>query len=217
MKLTENTLNTLKNFSNINESILIHAGTKQSTIDKDDAILAEAVIDVDFPVKFGIYDLRNFLMNVTTLNNPELKFADRYVDIDDGNISLRYFFSEPKLIYSPPEDSSPAMDNPDVTFVLTNANFQKLLRVSALNGLDILSVIGQNGEIMVQSRENKKDSSTTANMKIGDYTGRDFDISFKISNLRMIPNDYTVKINLEGYALFENSDNTLRYFVALET
>lgn len=216
MKLTDNTLTILKNFANINESIIIAKGTKQRTIDRDDAIMAEAEVDIDFPRNFGIYDLRNFLMNVSTLGNPEVTFYENYMEINDGNIRLNYYYSAQNLIYSPPEDADIAIENPDVQFELSNTNFQRLIRVSDLNGLQILGVIGKDGEILLQSVEEKQDSSTTATMKIAEYDGKEFKISFKISNLKLIPQDYTVKINLDGVALFENKDKTLRYFVALE-
>lgn len=215
MKLTDNTLAILKNFANINESIIIAKGTKQRTIDRDDAIMAEAEVDFDFPRNFGIYDLRNFLMNVSALGNPEVTFHENHMEINDGNIRLNYYYSAQNLIYSPP-DAELAIDKPDVEFELSNSNFQRLIRVSDLNGLQILGVVGKDGEILLQSVEEKQDSSTTATMKIAEYSGTEFKISFKIANLKLIPQDYTVKINLDGFALFENKDKTLRYFVALE-
>ena len=56
MKLSEKTLNLLKNFSTINQSILFKQGSSLRTISVMKNILAEAVIDEEIPQDFGIYD-----------------------------------------------------------------------------------------------------------------------------------------------------------------
>ena len=61
MKLSDSTLTLLKNFSNINQSILFKEGNSLRTISVMKNILAEATIDEDFPKDFGIYDLNQFL------------------------------------------------------------------------------------------------------------------------------------------------------------
>ena len=61
MKLSEKTLNLLKNFSSINQSILFKKGSSLRTISVMKNILAEAQIDEDLPKDFGIYDLNQFL------------------------------------------------------------------------------------------------------------------------------------------------------------
>ena len=58
MKLSDKTLNLLKNFSNINQSILVKQGV--CVLSQMKNILAEATIDEDFPKDFGIYDLNQF-------------------------------------------------------------------------------------------------------------------------------------------------------------
>jgi len=49
MKLSEKTLNILKNFSSINQSILVKQGNQLRTISVAKNILAEAEIKEDFP------------------------------------------------------------------------------------------------------------------------------------------------------------------------
>ncbi len=54
MKLSEKTISLLKNFSDINQSILFKKGNKLRTIPVMKNILAEADIPEDFPEDFGI-------------------------------------------------------------------------------------------------------------------------------------------------------------------
>ena len=61
MKLSESTLLLLKNFKDINQSILFKKGNKLRTISVMKNILAEATISEEIPTDFGIYDLSQFL------------------------------------------------------------------------------------------------------------------------------------------------------------
>ena len=64
MKLSDKTINLLKNFSDINQSILFKKGNKLRTISVMKNIMAEAEVQEDFPKDFAIYDLTQFLRGV---------------------------------------------------------------------------------------------------------------------------------------------------------
>ena len=59
MKLSSATLEVLKNFSNINQSIAVTTGSKLKTVNSLKNILAHATVEEDFPKEFAIYDLRS--------------------------------------------------------------------------------------------------------------------------------------------------------------
>ena len=61
MNLSDNTVNILKNFAGINNSILVKQGNQLRTISVAKNILAEAEIPEDFPRDVAIYDLNQFL------------------------------------------------------------------------------------------------------------------------------------------------------------
>jgi len=75
MKLSEKTLNILKNFSSINQSILVKQGNQLRTISVAKNILAEAEIKEDFPRDFAIYDLNQFLNGLSLHQDPEMDFS----------------------------------------------------------------------------------------------------------------------------------------------
>ena len=89
MKLSEQTLTVLKNFASINSGVVLQKGNVQKTISPEQTILFEAKLEDNIPEPFGIYDLNQFLGNVTTLKNPELTFSDKSVIMDDGDIQLK--------------------------------------------------------------------------------------------------------------------------------
>ena len=216
MKLSENTLAVLKNFASINSGVVLGAGKAQRTISPEKSILVEATLDDDIPTQFGIYDLNQFLGNLTTLRNPELTFSKEGVILDDGELSFEYRACSANLIITPPEKEL-VLKSVDVTFFLPNDTLQKLIKVATMNGLPNLSVVGKNGQLLLKIHERSNDTSNSGTIQIGDYAGQDFTASFKTDNLKLLPNDYNVEIQKGAFAKFENVAKTLKYFIALET
>jgi hypothetical protein len=219
MKFSENTLAALKNFASINSGVVLNAGNVQKTISPEKAVLVEAVLEDAIPFQFGIYDLNQFLGNVSALDNPEIKFHDNRVIMDNGQISLNYYSSTISTIITPPEKEL-VMKNVDVSFSLTNNILQTLLRLAAMNNLTHLSVVGKDGEIRLQTHEKANDTSNFASFKLNDYNGTDFIASFKVENIKLIPADYDVEIQLNAFAKFvANSGiykDKIKYWIALE-
>lgn len=216
MKLSENTLSVLKNFSAINSGLVLQKGNIQKTISPEKSILVEAELEDAIPEQFGIYDLNQFLGNVTTLGNPDLAFSENAVMMNDGDIAFNYYSCSPNLIVSPP-DKELKLKQVDVTFTLTNAILSKLLKLAAMNNLTHLSVVGKNGEIRLQTHEKANDTSNYASFKLNDYNGEDFTASFKVENIKLIAGDYDVEIQLGAFAKFTSKNAKIKYFIALET
>ena len=220
MKLSENTLSVLKNFSAINSGLVLQKGNVQKTISPEKSILVEVELEDAIPSEFGIYDLNQFLGNVTTLASPELNFTENSVLMSDGSITFNYYSCSTNLIVSPP-DKELKLKQVDVSFALTNVVLSKLLKLAAMNNLSHLSVVGKNGEIRLQMHERANDTSNFASFKLNDYDGADFMASFKVDNIKLVPGDYDVEIQLGAFAKFTASSGVfkdkIKYFIALET
>ena len=61
MKLSNDTIDVLKNFSTINPNLVIEPGQSVQTISESKTIMAKSEIVEDFPNPVGIYDLNEFL------------------------------------------------------------------------------------------------------------------------------------------------------------
>ena len=61
MKISKQTFDVLKNFSEINENLLIKPGNKLQTISVMKNVLAEATVEETFDKEFAIYDLNSLL------------------------------------------------------------------------------------------------------------------------------------------------------------
>ena len=207
MKLSENTLSVLKNFASINGGVVLSSGKVQKTISPEKSILVEATVDDDIPTQFGIYDLNQFLGNLTTLRNPELTFSSDAVKLDDGELSFDYRACSANLIITPP-DKELVLKSVDVTFSLPNVTLQKLIKVATMNNLPNLSVVGKNGELLLKIHERANDTSNSGTIKIGDYAGQDFTATFKTDNLKLLPNDYNVEIQKDRKSTRLNSSHS---------
>lgn len=215
MKLSENTLTILKNFAVINDGLVLRKGNLQRSMATDKSVLVEAEFTETIPQEFGIYDLSQFLGNITTLNEPELQFRNNDVIMADDMITLTYRSCSPSLVVSPP-DKKLELKSVDVQFDLTAASLQKMLKIAAMNNFPVLVVEGKNGKIGIRCHDDS-DTSNTAEMHMCDYTGPDVSFKFKTENLNMIPGDYVVKIQEKAFAVFENKNAPIKYFVAIQS
>ena len=215
MKLSDNTLSLLKNFSTINQSILFKQGSKLRTISVMKNILAEATVDEELPKDFGIYDLSQFLNGLSLHQSPELDFAnDGHVVIKEGRMRSKYFFADPNVIITPPEK---AIDLPseDVSFELRTEQLDKLLKAAAVYQLPDLAVVGGEGVVKIVVRDKKNDTSNEFAVVVGE-TDKEFSFNFKVENIKIFPGTYKVVISKKLLARFVNKANNLTYFIALE-
>ena len=215
MKLSDKTINLLKNFSDINQSILFKKGNKLRTISVMKNILAEADVPEDFPKDFGIYDLNQFLRGVFLHNQPELDFAnDGHVVIREGKTRSKYFFADPSVIVTPP-DKELTLPNVDVEFELSTEQLDKVRKAVLAFQLPDLSVVGEAGVVKLVVHDKKNDTSNDFQVIVGE-TESEFCFNFKVENIKILPGAYKVAISSKLLSRFTNSDYDLTYYIALE-
>ena len=215
MKLSEKTLTLLKNFSNINQSILFKQGSSLRTISVMKNILAEATIDEDLPTDFGIYDLGQFLNGLALHTRPELDFQNEgYVYIKEGRMRSKYFFADPKVIVTPPEKEI-TLPSEDVSFTLSTDQLDKLLKAAGIYQLPDLTVVGKNGVVKIQVRDRKNDTSNDFAITVGE-TDSTFSFNFKVENIKILPGTYDVVVSKKLLSRFTSQNYNLKYYIALE-
>ena len=215
MKLSDSTLTLLKNFSNINQSILFKQGKSLRTISVMKNILAEATINEELPKDFGIYDLNQFLNGLSLHNNPDLDFEnDNFVVIKEGRSRSKYFFADPNVIVKPPEKSI-ELPTEDVSFELKTEQLDKLLKAAGIYQLPDLAVIGENGVVKLVVRDKKNDTSNDFSVVVGETEGN-FVFNFKVENIKLIPGSYDVVVSQKLLSKFTCREHDLTYYIALE-
>ncbi len=215
MKLSKSTLDILKNFKEINQSILFKKGNSLKTISVMKNILAEATIEDELPKDFGIYDLSQFLNGIDLHQSPDLDFTnDNHVVIKEGKIRSKYFFAEPQCIVTPPEKPI-TLPSEDAVFDLSTDQLDKLLKAASIYQLPDLAVIGGDGVVKVVVRDKKNDASNDFAITVGE-TDATFSFNFKVENIKILPGTYNVVVSQKNLSRFTNKNQDLVYFIALE-
>jgi|21_taG_2_1085346.scaffolds.fasta_scaffold37643_2 hypothetical protein len=217
MKLSSETIDVLKNFSNINQNILIKEGDKVRTMSTMKNILAQASITEAFPRDFGIYDLTEFLGVMSLVGDPELEFNDSYLTINGGGAKIKYFFSDPSILISPP-DTFNAPDT-DVQLNISQDTLSNVLKASAVMQLPDVVINKIQGDVpaTVSVADLKNPTSNSFSEKIDDRATEAFNFNFKAENLKVIPGNYDVSVSSQ--ALVSHWTNTVKdvdYWIALE-
>ena len=215
MKLSKSTLDILKNFSNINQSICFKEGTELSTLSIQKNILSRAIVEEKFPKNFAIYDLSEFLSGLTLFEDPDFNFDnDNYVIIKDKRNSSRYFFADPSTIVQPPENRV-ELPSKDICFTVAWADISNVIKAAAIYQIEDLAVVGENGVVKLVVRDKKNDTSNTYAVQVGE-TDSSFTFNFKVENLKLLPGDYDVTISQQNASLFRDVNRDLEYLIALE-
>ena len=161
MKLSDNTLNILKNFSTINPNLVFKEGNQLKTISVAKNILATATIDETIPSEFGIYDLPEFLSVIGLIEDAELVIGDTSAKIRGDGDSLNYFFSDVSNLTTPQKDIT--MPKCEIEFDLTEVSLGKLRRAASTMGVSEVLVVGEeNGVgISIQVVDTKNPTSNS--------------------------------------------------------
>ena len=215
MQLSSDTIAVLKNFSDINQNILVKPGNTIQTISTLKNILAQAEIKEKFDNEFAIYDLPEFLRAYDLFDKSELKFnGAQNMTIKDANgrQSIKYYFADKSVVVAPTKTIN--MPDKFVTFTLKKENFAKLMRgVTTLNLPDI-AVKGDGKEISIVAVD-KKTPSNDYSIVVGE-SDKKFTAYFKTENFKMIQDDYDVAISKAKISHFINKSKPMQYWIAIE-
>jgi len=216
MKLSNETIDVLKNFSSINQNILIKEGNKVRTMSTMKNILGEADIAESFPKGFGIYDLNEFLGVLTLAKDPELEFSnENYLTIRGGLSKISYFFSDPSILVTPPETFN--APETDVSFQVTKEAMANVTKASAVMQLPDLVFTGTSEGVTMAVTDLKNTTSNQFEESWEHEGDKVFQFNYKIENLKMIPGNYNVDVSTTALVShWNNQDKPIDYWIALE-
>ena len=208
MKLSENTVNILKNFSTINQNILVKSGSQLRTMSTMKNILGEASIVEEFPKEFGIYDLNEFLGVLSLVKDSNLEFGESYLTVNGGRTKVRYFYSDSSILTTPPETfNAPECD---VSFTISGSVLANVLKASAV--MQLPDIVLTDGKITATDLKNTTSNDYTEDL---DKVNVVFEFNFKADNLKMIPGDYQITASTEaGVSNWLGSEAS--YWIAME-
>lgn len=209
-------MDVLKNFSEINQSIVIKEGNEIKTISALKNILSKAIVEENFPKDFAIYDLPTFIGYQSTMSEPEFEFKDDCMVMSEERGKGKYFYAEPSLVVTPPEKDID-MPESDIKFELKEDDFENIMKKANILKLADVCLKGcTNSNSMYLYTTNKSnDTSNDYSVKVGDGVTKKFDVVFKRENLKIIPGDYDVTVS-SGISHFKNKSSNIEYWIAME-
>jgi len=223
LKFSEHDYTILKNFASINPNILIKPGSIVQTCSPVQAsLVAKAVMSVDFPVEFGIFDMKEFLNCVGLIENAGLQFETDHVSIVGPSSRMEYFYSERDVLTY--FDKSVKMPNTSIEFMLTAANLDHLKSAARTLGHQQIVIFRAGTKLMARvdtiSAMDVNKAKNTYQMELADIDSEaDFEYVINISNLQMLPDDYEVIFASTGkdhYGQFNSKTYDLSYWMGLQ-
>ena len=214
MYLSQETITLLKNFSTINQSILIKEGNKLRTMSAMKNILAETQIEEAFDRDVAIYDLNQFLNCLSLIPGAEIHLESNSIVIEDDTNSVDYRYSDPSVITTPPEKEL-KLPSEDVCVVLTEEHLETVKKASAVLQIPDVSFVGDGHTIHLAVRVKKHSGSNSYSIEVGE-TESVFQFNLKVENLKLLSGDYDVLISQKNLARFQSHSRPLVYYIALE-
>lgn len=212
LKLSNRTIQILKNFSAINLSLRVKPGSVVSTISTSKTIMAKANVSEQFDSEFAIYDISRFLSALSLFKDPELAIEEKCAVISEGSKKMKYVFAELEVVTAAP-DKTINLPSEDAVFSLSNQVMNDVNKVVSVLRLPHIVVTGANGKITIGAADVANPTTDTFATEVGE-TDKNFTLVFKAENIKIMPADYEVAICARGISRFKTDDIT--YYIAVE-
>lgn len=212
MKLSQQTIKTIKTFSSINSSLVIRPGKHLRTITEAKTIMAAAEVEEEFQVTAGIYDLPEFLGTLGLFKDPELEWSEHSVVISEGGTKVEYAFCDPDMVTSIEKDPKFPEGEDSVTFDITRAQLGQIMKgANTLNLSDIRVYRRDNGDVVMAAADSKNVTDNTIEVVVGhDDREVDYQSTFAVENIRLNSEyDYQVTVSFKGISRWTATNSPL--------
>ena len=214
MKISDNTFDILKNFSTINPSISVKAGSVLRTVSEQKNILAQATVAESFPQDFAIYELNQLLGLASLFEEGDYEFGDNSVKISEGTNSSRYTYTDSSMVTQPPEKNL-ELPSKEVIFRLKYSDLKKVVNAANQLALPEIVVRGKDGNVHLVATDTKNPTSNEFSHDLRASTTATYDFVFKVENLKFMAQDYDITISQKGISHFKG--DSVEYWVATES
>jgi|TARA_B110000977_G_scaffold48802_1_gene66303 hypothetical protein len=217
MKLSNYTTSVLKNFSTINQNLVIKEGNTITTMSAMKNIVAKAEVEETFPQQIAIYDLNEFLGALSLFTSPVLDFSDNYVMISEENkptTKMKYFYSDPSVVTSP--NKMITMPSNEVKFTMSSEDLSRLKRAAGAIGAPdmVLEKDGSSSSLTVKDKKN--DTANNYSLDVSTTSEGEFNFYFKVENMKLLDGNYDVEISSKNISHYTNKSTDIEYWIALE-
>lgn len=222
MKISKETLNILKSFSAINNSIYLESSVIVIK-DENSSVFAHYEAEEDFVIGCGIFDLNKFLRLTNKFSDPDFIIDENFITIKEGKKKVKYRTHESELIeYAIPPSKDIELDDDDVieSFILSKSdlsdikNFSKELRVDE-DSLVVFDFNQENGIKIKISHPHIDDQEFVIDIKEKAKINAVFSLSIDNFNFLQL-RDYKVNIfNFKDFHVLNFVSDKLYYILSI--
>lgn len=228
MLISNNTIEVLKNYAEINQSLIFRQGSVLKTVNEQTNVLSKCTVNETFPQDFAIYDLNKFLGVLSLFTDPELTYRETSVAIQSsvdanhftaGDQVAEYQFASKSLFEEEEKILDKEIELPSVeaNFHLEEKYLMQIMRAASVMGLPEVAVeASENGNIHMKAVDSKT-SVDSFSVDVGRASETTFKMIFKIENLKLMRGSYDVSLSNKGLGHFSHSTKELEYWIATET
>jgi hypothetical protein len=223
MKFSENTIQAIKLFSTINNSMVLEEGEKRlSVASPSHTVIATTPLDDEFPVTFRLSNASRFI-NFLYMEgeSPELQFME---SLSGGPSTLKviypsgdtghYTSAGSRVVESVPHEIE--MESIDVTFDLTRQHVQKITKAASVLGVDFVSIVSDGEHIHVVVSDVENQTSDAVKIRVGECNSV-FNLIYRSSYFKLVPDDYSVVIDYtERSCIHFKGASGIEYYVSLD-
>ena len=214
MKFSKETIAVLKNYSSINPNIMLK-GSVLTTISPQRNVVASVSVEEKFPVDFGVYDLSQFLGVLSLFSDPDVTFTEKVATFKEDKNSIKYYAADAAVLKLPP-DKQIKFPNADVSLKITSTQLGQVIKTAGVLGAPDFSIVGDGETISLVVGDLKVDTGNQFSIEL-DSTDMTFSANFKVENLKMIVQDYSVEISSKGLSKWTAESGDMTLYVALES
>ena len=218
MKLSSEALTVLHNFASINSNIEFKRGSKLKTISPGKGLLATATLPDTFEDDFCVVDLNQFLVVYNLNKETELHFTDKDIVFKAGRSKINYRKTERSNCILPP-DKDLVLPSIELDIRISEQDLASIMKSASVlkSSHIIVETDKDNKNVLLTACDPADDSAHVNSIQLGENTtDKEFEFSFSVDNMRMIPGEYDLKVSSKGIAQFRNTKFDIEYFVAME-
>lgn len=214
MKLSDRTIQLLKNYSTINPSIVLFEGSELKTQTPQKNIFVKAKITESFPVDVPLYDLSRFLQTLSLFDEPDLIFDTKSVTIKNEKRRVNYLYAAPLMLKGiPSKEKSLHVEDLKVPLAevkMAQADLTAIMKALAVLQVQDLVFEGDGQKVYAKATNEKNPTSDSFQIEVGE-TSSTFKVIFKQETFKLIAGDYIIKV-FKNLGHFQTGE--VEYFIA---
>lgn len=205
--ISKETIDLIKNFATINNSIAFKQGHRIRTMNVAETVFGDIHVPEEFPCDFSIAEVNKLIgvFNLPALRNEEIKltFDDDHLLIQGGRVTVRYRYTDRS--FATPPDLEFELDNIDFQVELSEEDVNSFIRSSQSLGLKVVEFVIDDGNISITATDpDLGEESNDYRLDLGkdDNGFEDCHARILLELLPLYSGSYKITIDNEGLAEF---------------